>query len=418
MTFPLGGDTDAGAREFARSRPVLEIAVSRPSAVDRLHAAAVSGLVIGFPPLLIGAVIGGFHAVFGDGFSGRDVASLAVIAGVLALWGAVFGFALGGGPVSAYGSALAVADGNGRAVELYELVTVAVRRDRNGTRVLLSGPPGSLVELPLGLVEGNPELWDLVHHGVRHSVAAGATIDDATVRLLRLDDDPVPAPTRPAAPAVVVPAGVPPEPDARGVPRPPRAPEVASPWRGRRRPKEHLAEPAPDEVRPTLVTLRARRRHGRGRAAVHIAADSCLPQVVLLVLAVCAIVLFVDGPNMSGALVFFGWTLAIGFGCTVLLYWFDRRSMTLLVGARHLCDDVGDAVDLYDLAAVRVRRTVRAGPVLVLTGHGGGRIGVPLGLLVASPAAWDLVYLGLVHAQVRGARIDARTRAALFLPTA
>lgn len=132
------------------------------------------------------------------------------------------------------------------------------------------------------------------------------------------------------ADGMVVELRLPPEADGRGQPPPPPAPETVGPWRGRQAPVEYVADPGPDDPRPALVHLHARRRYGRGRAAVRLAGGGCPPTVVLIAF-------------------------------TVRIYWIDRRSIELSVGDRTQSDDVGDAVLLYDLRSVRVRRTMRPG---------------------------------------------------------
>ncbi|MFD1833341.1 hypothetical protein ACFSJS_27445 [Streptomyces desertarenae] len=76
--------------------------------------------------------------------------------------------------------------GDSIEMPLYELTAVAVvDRARVGPCLRLAHGHRRLV-VPCGLLEGNQRLWDLVYHGIRHSVASGAGADERTRRLLAL----------------------------------------------------------------------------------------------------------------------------------------------------------------------------------------------------------------------------------------
>jgi hypothetical protein len=77
-------------------------------------------------------------------------------------------------------------DGAGTALPLYELRSISARDSPRGLALRLVGPDKQRLTLPLGLLEANQGLWDLVYNGIRHSEAAGAEIDADTRRLLGL----------------------------------------------------------------------------------------------------------------------------------------------------------------------------------------------------------------------------------------
>lgn len=86
-------------------------------------------------------------------------------------------------------SAHIVNAGEANNLWLYELTRITVRRRLRGPELRLEGRFATKtwpMSLPLGLLETNHQLWDLVYNGIRHSVAAGATADERTRRLLRL----------------------------------------------------------------------------------------------------------------------------------------------------------------------------------------------------------------------------------------
>lgn len=69
----------------------------------------------------------------------------------------------------------------------YELGEVRVRRTARPDAILLMvSRKYESIKIPLGLLEGNPRLWDYVYNGLVHSVANGAEIDAATRELLHL----------------------------------------------------------------------------------------------------------------------------------------------------------------------------------------------------------------------------------------
>lgn len=72
-------------------------------------------------------------------------------------------------------------------VTTYDLARIRVFGGAGpGAMLQLVAPDGDFLQLPLGLVEGNPALWDLIHNGLRHSTAAGAEVDPETRTLLHL----------------------------------------------------------------------------------------------------------------------------------------------------------------------------------------------------------------------------------------
>jgi hypothetical protein len=77
-------------------------------------------------------------------------------------------------------------DGDGLDLPLYELRSVSVTGSVRGRALRIVGPDKQRLTLPFGLLEANPQLWDLVYNGIRHSDAAGAEIDLRTRQLLGL----------------------------------------------------------------------------------------------------------------------------------------------------------------------------------------------------------------------------------------
>lgn len=75
-------------------------------------------------------------------------------------------------------------EGSGRAecVGTYDLSRIELA----SATLRLTGSDGTRLDLPLGLLEGSPPLWDLVYNGLRHSAVAGAEVDPATREHLRL----------------------------------------------------------------------------------------------------------------------------------------------------------------------------------------------------------------------------------------
>jgi hypothetical protein len=89
-----------------------------------------------------------------------------------------------------YAGAEWIGDGEGKAqaVRTYDLAHIALD-GRGPTSVLrIGGSNHTTLDLPMGLLEANPALWDLLHNGLRHSAAAGARVDPATRELLELPD--------------------------------------------------------------------------------------------------------------------------------------------------------------------------------------------------------------------------------------
>lgn len=127
---------------------------------------------------------------------GPAVTVLSVLAVVLAVVGSVTYVRAATGPDSYLtlvagarfaGDASGVSDEGGRVVHLYGLASVTVRPSRGRGPVLRVAEAGTRpLVLPLGALEANPQLWDLVYNGVRHSVAGGARTDRRTRELLSL----------------------------------------------------------------------------------------------------------------------------------------------------------------------------------------------------------------------------------------
>ncbi|WP_460666815.1 hypothetical protein [Kribbella swartbergensis] len=78
------------------------------------------------------------------------------------------------------------ADGDGLDLPLYELRSISVTDSIRGRALRIVGPNNQRLTLPLGLLESNQQLWDLVYNGIRHSASAGAEIDSRTRQLLKL----------------------------------------------------------------------------------------------------------------------------------------------------------------------------------------------------------------------------------------
>jgi len=72
-------------------------------------------------------------------------------------------------------------------LNMYELSKIRVDRASRSDAILrMVGRKKEYLEPPLGLLEGNPNLWDYVYNGLVHSAANGAEIDTGTRELLHL----------------------------------------------------------------------------------------------------------------------------------------------------------------------------------------------------------------------------------------
>jgi hypothetical protein len=86
--------------------------------------------------------------------------------------------------------------GTANPVRLYELTwvttgSIRVQSDSTTKAEVLRLTDGrASIELEPPLLEANPALWDLVYHGIRHSAAAGATIEPAVRERLGLAPGP------------------------------------------------------------------------------------------------------------------------------------------------------------------------------------------------------------------------------------
>lgn len=79
------------------------------------------------------------------------------------------------------------AESKDKIISTYELSRIKIWYAHSPRAMLqMIAPDGFFLELPLGLVEGNPALWDLIYNGLRHSTAAGAEVDATTREILRL----------------------------------------------------------------------------------------------------------------------------------------------------------------------------------------------------------------------------------------
>lgn len=73
-------------------------------------------------------------------------------------------------------------------VKMYELTSVKFEKDFGDGVVDLDDRYGGGVKVSLTWLWSNPELWDLLYNGIRHSVANGARVNDLAVERLRLFD--------------------------------------------------------------------------------------------------------------------------------------------------------------------------------------------------------------------------------------
>lgn len=73
-------------------------------------------------------------------------------------------------------------------VRTYELTSIKFIKDFGDGDIELDDRHGGGVRASLTAVWDNPDLWDLVYNGIRHSVADGAQVNDLAVERLRLFD--------------------------------------------------------------------------------------------------------------------------------------------------------------------------------------------------------------------------------------
>jgi len=72
-------------------------------------------------------------------------------------------------------------------LNMYELSKIRVDRASRSDAILrMVDCRKEYLEPPLGLLEGNPTLWDYVYNGLVHSAANGAEVDPLTRELLHL----------------------------------------------------------------------------------------------------------------------------------------------------------------------------------------------------------------------------------------
>ncbi|WP_183783549.1 hypothetical protein [Prauserella sediminis] len=84
----------------------------------------------------------------------------------------------------------------GDTIYTYELVEIGTSGTPGSWELILKDQRGNVDRGNIADYQQNPLLWDLVFNGIRHSVAAGATIDPETYRVLKLDEYPNPPRSR------------------------------------------------------------------------------------------------------------------------------------------------------------------------------------------------------------------------------
>ncbi|MGC4942637.1 hypothetical protein [Kribbella sp. DT2] len=184
---PWGGCREAGrqvaswspGREqqwFDIEEPILELAQVR-----RRHAL---WFAIAYPLLSglgLAVAAGIWMAVREAGFDSSDAVAVAVIISVITILYAGVRFLQHRDQVVFAGAAW-VGDGEGREACLptYELQRIALVDPGTPKAALrITGANEAKLTIPMGVLEANPALWDLVHNGLRHSAAAGAEVDAA-----------------------------------------------------------------------------------------------------------------------------------------------------------------------------------------------------------------------------------------------
>lgn len=73
-----------------------------------------------------------------------------------------------------------------RWVRLYDLASVKVKMQAQNRELQLSDNSGRKTTILLMRVQQNPDLWNLVYNGIRHSVADGAETNDLARNALKL----------------------------------------------------------------------------------------------------------------------------------------------------------------------------------------------------------------------------------------
>lgn len=162
---------------------LLESASARRPNRWRYSAAGVAGALVPMAVLMSAVMV----FAGGDRRTGFTIIGAALAGGWL-LFTLIHGLQDDGITVHAGSRTLHEPDINstGRELPLYDLTAVTVvDRARLGPCLRLVRGDHRIV-VPCGLLEGNQRLWDLVHLGIRHSVAAGAEADERTRRLLSL----------------------------------------------------------------------------------------------------------------------------------------------------------------------------------------------------------------------------------------
>lgn len=178
---PASGDDIARTIGY----PLLERAVSRRP--NRLRHALAGAAAAGLVSIVVAVVV---LLVWSEDRAGDAVIFGGVFAVVLGVFAVLFfltetHLAVEAGP---RGVAMVDGAGEGTVVDVYRLTRISLVDwgPGPGPALRVVGPGRTVQVLPCGLVEGNQQLWDLVHNGLRHSAAAGAEVDDATRERLHL----------------------------------------------------------------------------------------------------------------------------------------------------------------------------------------------------------------------------------------
>ena len=172
---------------FSLAEPILEQAQARRR--HPLRFAAGYPLLCGLGLAVLAGLFLLVNALREENYDlGGDAAAFAVI--IVAITGGFVGVRyLQQRNQLVYAGAAWAGDGDGRDqwVTTYDLARIAAK-DAPGpaAALLITGANGVTLQLPLGLLEANPALWDLLYNGLRHSAAAGAQVDPASRDVLGL----------------------------------------------------------------------------------------------------------------------------------------------------------------------------------------------------------------------------------------
>ena len=213
-------------------------------------------------------------------------------------------------------------------------------------------------------------------------------------------------------------AALPPRPNSMGEPAPPRAPAVVGAWAGfPERNRDTVSHrPGLDQrwfarAEPILEVVQARRRNALWFAARY-------PLISGLMLAVLVTAyLLIDAARTDG----FAWAEEIRVWAVIIavltagyteIRYLQHRKQLVYAGVDWVGEGSGrgECVGTYELSRIAL-----TDGTLHLTGRDGTRLDLPMGLLEANPALWDLVYNGLRHSTAAGAETDPTTRERLRL---